>query len=465
MHKHQQYAGIDSEQFVNRCIMEIEFFGAAKTVTGSQHLLTLNGKKVLLDCGLFQGRRSEANIINRNMHWDAKNIDAVVLSHAHIDHAGTIPTLVKNGFKGQIYATPATRDLCAIMLADSAMIQMKDAQFLYKHKAEIVEPLYTIDDVADAMSLFNTIAYRKSFSPIPDMTVTFFDAGHLLGSAAVLVEYIEQGTTKKLLFTGDVGRPGRPILRDPEAVGDVDYIISESTYGGRLHEEEGNTERELLDIIHEVIHKNGKLIIEVPYWVSSLDSLKFDQIYHEHVSYFTLRSLDYLAKISNFYITKFEVIDYHGGSLRVELSIKSSSVENRQVETQIKWESDLGVFDLNFYVDFMKRIKVNRSVFLERLHRILATENEKKIVLIGAAAKANTFINYYKLDSTMINFITDSSESKIGKKTPLSRIPIVDDLALKDLGKVYAIITSWNISESLRKKLLSINPEIEYITS
>ena len=190
----------------------------------------------------------------------------------------------------------------------------------------------------------------------------------------------------------------------------------------------------------------------------------FDQIYHEHVSYFTLRSLDYIAKISNFYITKFEVIDYHGGSLRVELSIKSSSVENRQVKTQIKWESDLGVFDLNFYVDFMKRIKVNRSIFLERLHQILATENEKKIVLIGAAAKANTFINYYKLDSTMINFITDSSESKIGKKTPLSRIPIVDDSALKDLGKVYAIITSWNISESLRKKLLSINPEIEYIT-
>ena len=185
-----------------------------------------------------------------------------------------------------------------------------------------------------------------------------------------------------------------------------------------------------------LLNKNGKLIIEVPYWVSSLDSLKFDQIYHEHVSYFTLRSLDYIAKISNFYITKFEVIDYHGGSLRVELSIKSSSVENRQVKTQIKWESDLGVFDLNFYVDFMKRIKVNRSIFLERLHQILATENEKKIVLIGAAAKANTFINYYKLDSTMINFITDSSESKIGKKTPLSRIPIVDDSALKDLGKV-----------------------------
>ena len=241
-------------------------------------------------------------------------------------------------------------------------------------------------------------------------------------------------------------------------IGNFDLIIANNVFN------HSNSPTDFLRGCELLLNKNGKLIIEVPYWVSSLDSLKFDQIYHEHVSYFTLRSLDYIAKISNFYITKFEVIDYHGGSLRVELSIKSSSVENRQVKTQIKWESDLGVFDLNFYVDFMKRIKVNRSIFLERLHQILATENEKKIVLIGAAAKANTFINYYKLDSTMINFITDSSESKIGKKTPLSRIPIVDDSVLKDLGKVYAIITSWNISESLRKKLLSINPEIEYIT-
>ncbi len=241
-------------------------------------------------------------------------------------------------------------------------------------------------------------------------------------------------------------------------IGNFDLIIANNVFN------HSNSPTDFLRGCELLLNKNGKLIIEVPYWVSSLDSLKFDQIYHEHVSYFTLRSLDYIAKISNFYITKFEVIDYHGGSLRVELSIKSSSVENRQVKTQIKWESDHGVFDLNFYVDFMKRIKVNRSIFLERLHQILATENEKKIVLIGAAAKANTFINYYKLDSTMINFITDSSESKIGKKTPLSRIPIVDDSVLKDLGKVYAIITSWNISESLRKKLLSINPEIEYIT-
>lgn len=240
--------------------------------------------------------------------------------------------------------------------------------------------------------------------------------------------------------------------------GNFDIIIANNVFN------HSNSPTDFLRGCEMLLSKHGKLIIEVPYWVSSLDSLKFDQIYHEHISYFTLRSLDYLAKKSNFCITKFDVIDYHGGSLRVELSNNFSSSEAREVKTQIEMESDLGIFDLDFYIDFMKRIKVSRSLFLQRLHGILATENEKKIVLIGAAAKANTFINYYKLDSTVIDFITDSSESKIGKKTPLSRIPIVDDLALENMGKVYAIITSWNISESLRKKLLSINPEIEYIT-
>jgi len=239
--------------------------------------------------------------------------------------------------------------------------------------------------------------------------------------------------------------------------GNFDIIIANNVFN------HSNSPTDFLRGCELLLSKTGKLIIEVPYWVSSLDSLKFDQIYHEHISYFTIRSLDYLAKKSNFCINKFDVIDYHGGSLRVELSNKDSSSEDQEVATQIKMESDLGVFNLDFYSEFMKKIAVSRSLFLQRLHGILATKDESKIVLIGAAAKANTFINYYKLDSTIIDFITDSSESKIGKKTPLSRIPIVDDSALENMGKVYAIITSWNISESLRKKLLSINPDIEYI--
>ncbi|GDX64325.1 MBL fold hydrolase [Chlorobiota bacterium] len=241
--------------------MKIEFYGAARTVTGSQHLLTFGEYSILLDCGLFQGKRSEAQEFNRKVHWDAASIDAVILSHAHIDHSGNLPTLVKHGFKGSIYATPATRDLCAVMLMDSAMIQMKDARFLLKHKGEHIQPLYDIDDVADTMNQFDPIQYKKTFSPVPGVFVTFFDVGHLLGSAAIVIEWEENKEKKRLLFTGDIGRENRPILKDPDRIGDVDYIISESTYGGRLHEVEQDLERNLLSIIHDVINKDGKLLI------------------------------------------------------------------------------------------------------------------------------------------------------------------------------------------------------------
>jgi metallo-beta-lactamase family protein len=241
--------------------MQIEFYGAAQTVTGSQHLLTFGEYNILLDCGLFQGRRAEAQEFNRKLHWDARELDAVILSHAHIDHSGNLPTLVKHGFEGTIYATPATRDLCAIMLIDSAMIQMKDAEHLLKHRGEHIEPLYDIDDVANTMQIFESIPYRQTFIPVPGLKVTFYDAGHLLGSAAVVIEWEEDGITKKLLFTGDVGRDNRPILKDPDKIGDVDFIISESTYGGRLHEEEQDLEKSLLTIINDVIKKDGKLLI------------------------------------------------------------------------------------------------------------------------------------------------------------------------------------------------------------
>ena len=241
--------------------MQIEFYGAARTVTGSQHLLTVGEYKVLLDCGLFQGRRAEAQAFNRTMHWDAREIDAVILSHAHIDHSGNLPTLVKHGFSGSIYATPATRDLCAIMLMDSAMIQMKDAEHLLKHRGEHVDPLYDIDDVANTMQLFDPIPYHNTFSPVPGMNVTFYDAGHLLGSACMVIEWEEGGVQQRLLFTGDIGRENRPILKDPDSIGDVDFIISESTYGGRLHEVEQDLERSLLSIINEVLERNGKLLI------------------------------------------------------------------------------------------------------------------------------------------------------------------------------------------------------------
>ncbi|MBX7153827.1 MAG: MBL fold metallo-hydrolase [Candidatus Kapaibacterium sp.] len=241
--------------------MKLEFCGAAQTVTGSMHLLHINGLRVLLDCGLFQGRREEAKRINKEFPFDAASIDAVILSHAHIDHAGNLPHLVKAGFTGTIWCTPATRDLCSIMLADSAMIQEKDAEYLLKHKGEIVEPLYTMDDVSQTLEQMHSIGYHRTFDVVRGVTAQFFDAGHILGSAVTMLTLQENGRTVKLCFTGDVGRPNRPILRDPEFPGHADYIISESTYGGRLHDEPEKLEDKLLQVIQNVIDKKGKLII------------------------------------------------------------------------------------------------------------------------------------------------------------------------------------------------------------
>ena len=240
--------------------------------------------------------------------------------------------------------------------------------------------------------------------------------------------------------------------------GDFDLVIGNNVFN------HSNSPLDFLKGCQLLLSETGKIIFEVPYWPSSLETLKFDQIYHEHVSYFTLKSIDYLAKKTDLQISNFEVVNYHGGSLRVELSRKDSEFENNKVNAQIDWESKMGVYEIEFYSDFVRKVKTRRSEFLQRIHEIIANDDDAKIVLIGAAAKANTFINFYRLDSTIINFITDSSDSKIGKMTPLSRIPILSDSDLRNMGKIYAVITSWNISESLEKKLLQINPEIEYIT-
>lgn len=262
--------------------MKLEFFGAAQTVTGSQHLLTIGKSRVLLDCGLFQGRREEAARINREFPFDPASIDAVVLSHAHIDHSGNLPSLVKRGYKGMIFATPATRDLCAIMLADSASIQVKDALHLAKHKGQNPEPLYTAEDVAETMSRFVTIPYHYEFEPVEGMKVKFYDAGHLLGSAVTSIEATFRGKTRRICFTGDVGRPNRPVLADPECPPDeFDVILTESTYGGRYHEAEDDLSKEFLRIITDTVNRRGKLIIpafsvgrtqEIVYYLNALSN-------------------------------------------------------------------------------------------------------------------------------------------------------------------------------------------------
>ncbi|RPI18700.1 MAG: MBL fold metallo-hydrolase [Ignavibacteriae bacterium] len=248
--------------------MKIKFCGAARTVTGSQHLLEINDRKILLDCGLYQGKREEAYQINKSFLFDPAEIHAVVLSHAHIDHSGNLPTLIAKEFKGNIYSTTATRDLCAIMLQDSAHIQEKDTEYVNKKRAKkhepLFKPLYTLDNVRDTMKKFKAVSYDQQFfidNTNQSVAVTFFDAGHILGSAQVLLSIVENGKTYKFAFSGDIGRAHLPILKDPEFIGDVNYIISESTYGGRVHDKATEMDTQLEITIKEALQRGGKIIV------------------------------------------------------------------------------------------------------------------------------------------------------------------------------------------------------------
>ena len=245
--------------------MKVQFLGAARTVTGSMHLLTVNGARILLDCGLFQGKRKESFERNRNLPFDARTIDTLVLSHAHIDHSGNIPSLVKAGFQGNIYATPATRDLCSAMLRDSGHIQEYDAYYVNKKRARKglapVEPLYTVEDAATSLLNFISVGYDRQLPVAPGVSVTFRDAGHILGSAVVVLDIDEDGQKSRLVFTGDLGRKGMPILRDPQPVENADYFITESTYGDRLHDTIESADEALRSVITDTYQRGGKVIV------------------------------------------------------------------------------------------------------------------------------------------------------------------------------------------------------------
>jgi metallo-beta-lactamase family protein len=245
--------------------MEITFFGGARTVTGSQFLLSVNGKRILLECGLYQGRRGETYQKNLNFDYDPADVDALLLSHAHIDHCGNIPNLCKNGYSGTIYATAATVDLCQILLRDSAYLNEKDVEWVNKlHAARgeaPVKPLYTIDDAEEALTHFAGIQYEKAFDVAPGVTATFRDAGHILGSACILLDVRENGRRLRVGFSGDLGRKGMPIIRDPRPLEDLDALILESTYGNREHEDPSGAERELVDVINRTVERGGKVII------------------------------------------------------------------------------------------------------------------------------------------------------------------------------------------------------------
>ena len=241
--------------------MEIEFVGAAREVTGSCHVLRVAGKTVVLDCGLFQGKRSESNEKNLRVPLPIEQIDAVVLSHAHIDHAGRLPFLIREGYQGTIWCTPATRDLCAVMLADSAHIQEKDAEFLTRRGKRAIEPLYSLRHTTRTIELMSSMPYHRTFDVVPGVRATFVDAGHILGSASVVLDCTEGSVTRRLVFSGDVGRTGLPIIRDPEPPEGADAVIMESTYGDRTHESTEGARARLAAVVRDTAARGGRVLI------------------------------------------------------------------------------------------------------------------------------------------------------------------------------------------------------------
>lgn len=245
--------------------MRINFHGAAHTVTGSQHLLEINGHRLLLDCGLYQGRRAETYARNWSFAYDPRKINAVILSHAHIDHCGNLPNLVKQGYEGPIYAVPATVDLATIMMADSGHIQESDAQFVNKKRLrrgeELVDPLYTEADAQNAADLLRGVNYGESFEPVPGVIARFIEAGHILGSAAISLEIEEKGRKVRFWFSGDIGRYKLPLLRDPILPEDVDFLLMECTYGDKPHNDPSSAFEEFQEIVSRTIKRGGKVII------------------------------------------------------------------------------------------------------------------------------------------------------------------------------------------------------------
>lgn len=238
----------------------LQFLGAARHVTGTKHLLTVGDKRVLLDCGMVQGPRKIANKANQHLGLDAPGVDAVVLSHAHIDHSGSLPRLCKLGFKGKIHCTEPTADLLEIMLPDSAHIQAQDAKYLAR-KGQKFEPPYAIEDVNRCLKQVRAHSYYEEFEVLPGITAQFLDAGHILGSSFVVLDVQDGGVRKRIIFSGDHGRRDMPILRNPDRLPECDVLITESTYGDRLHPPRPDLEKALEDVVSEEMRDGGRILI------------------------------------------------------------------------------------------------------------------------------------------------------------------------------------------------------------
>ena len=303
--------------------MLIKFIGATKTVTGSMHYLIIKDKKILLDCGLYHGKRKDYYEINANFpYFQPAEIDYVILSHAHIDHCGNIPNLVKRGFEGKIICTSVTDDLCRVMLLDSGYIQEKDAEYVnkkhFKKGLPPVEPLYTQKDAEESLKLLYGIPYHKTFEIDEKIEITFYDAGHILGSAITQMKIKTNGKNLNLTYLGDLGRPKLPIIKDPELVETPDYLITEGTYGARFHQPPQEVKNILIEVLFNALKRNGKIIIpafsfgrtqqlvllfheifdeyffSIPIFIDSPLSAKITEIYSKHAECFDEETFRYM---------------------------------------------------------------------------------------------------------------------------------------------------------------------------
>ena len=319
--------------------MKIHFHGAAQTVTGSQHLLEINGKRLLLDCGLYQGARKESYEINKHFEFSPHKLDAMLLSHAHIDHVGNLPNLIKRGYDGPVYATRATVDLSDAMMRDSAKIQEQDTGYVNQKRTrrgeEPIEPLYTMEDAEDAATHLRGVDYDTVIEPIPGVVARFVEAGHILGSAAIVLDIEERGRKFRVWFSGDIGRFEKPILRDPVMPEGVDYLLMECTYGDKPHRDPQESYEELQKVVKRTVERGGKVIIPafavgrtqelvyslhqmfdagelplIPVYVDSPLAVNISDIFRQHTECFDEEALRLLDEDGGHSILGFERLTY-----------------------------------------------------------------------------------------------------------------------------------------------------------
>ena len=319
--------------------MNITFYGAARTVTGSMHLLQVGQHKILLDCGLYQGRRQESYKRNRNFPFSPADLDAVILSHAHIDHSGNLPNLVKQGYRGPIYTTHATAHLDNIMLLDSGYIHEKDAEYLNKRLEKqgkpLIEPLYTKEDAARVAPLFHCLDYEEIFEPVPGIKAHLVDAGHILGSASVVIDVEDGKSSKRLWFSGDIGRPGLQLIQDPVLPRKANYLIMESTYGDTKKRGSKAAFLELKEVLQRTIKRKGRVIIpafavgrtqelvfglhkmmengdipEIAVFVDSPLAIRASQVFREHPECFDEETRQFIADDKHHAALGFDRLQY-----------------------------------------------------------------------------------------------------------------------------------------------------------